>query len=52
MVITAENVARKHGITLEEQHEIVLRRYAQYQQAIENDYAFQKRYMTLPFPVP
>ena len=52
MVITAENVARKHGITLEEQHEIVLRRYAQYQQAIENDHAFQKRYMTLPFPVP
>jgi len=52
MVQTAENVAKKHGITLEQQHEVVLQRLEQYQQAIADDYAFQKRYMTLPFEVP
>ena len=49
---TAENVARKYGIGAAEQHEVVLRRYAQYQDALADDHAFQKRYMTLPFPVP
>jgi len=52
MLETAENVARKYQITTEEQHDIVLRRYAQYQDAIAGDRAFQKRYMTLPFSVP
>jgi len=52
MVTTAENVARKHGIGTAEQHEVVLRREAQYREAIANDSAFHKRFMTLPFEVP
>jgi len=52
MVQTAENVAKKHNITLEQQHELVLQRVAQYQQATADDYAFHKRYMTLPFDIP
>lgn len=52
MVETAENVARKHQIPTVKQHEIVLRRQEQYRQALANDRAFQKRYMTLPFAVP
>jgi acetyl-CoA acetyltransferase family protein len=52
MLKTAENVARKHGITTGQQHEVVLRRYEQYQEALANDHAFQKRYMSLPFEVP
>ncbi len=52
MVQTAENVAAKHQITTAEQHEVVLRREAQYRKALADDYAFHKRYMTLPFQVP
>jgi len=52
MVQTAENVAAKYGISTEEQHELVLQRYAQYQAALADDCSFQKRYMTLPFDVP
>ena len=52
MVDTAENVARKHGISTEEQHELVLHRQAQYQDAVADENAFQKRYMTIPFDVP
>lgn len=52
MVQTAENVAAKHQITTAEQHDVVLRREAQYRQALADDYAFHKRYMTLPFEVP
>lgn len=52
MVATAENVARKYGIDTEAQHALVLRRHAQYADALADDRAFQKRYMTLPFPVP
>lgn len=52
MVTTAENVAKKHGIGTAEQHEVVLRREAQYREAIANDSAFHKRFMTLPFEVP
>ena len=52
MLQTAENVAAKHGITTAEQHEVVLMRAAQYQAALADDRAFQKRYMTLPFEVP
>jgi acetyl-CoA acetyltransferase family protein len=48
MVKTAENVAREVGITKEECDAVVLRRYEQYMMALENDRAFQKRYM---FPV-
>lgn len=52
MVITAENVSRKHGFTTEQQHEVVLKRQEQYENSCADDYAFQKRYMTLPFAVP
>lgn len=52
MTQTAENVAKKHGITTEEQHELVLMRQEQYGDALADERAFQKRYMTLPFEVP
>jgi len=52
MVVTAENCATRWTISTEEQHEVTLRRYEQYQQALANDHAFQKGYMTLPFEVP
>lgn len=45
MVDTAENVARRAGIGTEEQHELVIHRHAQYQQALAGDRAFQRRYM-------
>jgi acetyl-CoA acetyltransferase len=48
MIQTAENVARDAGLTREQADEVVLRRYEQYNDAIANDRAFQKRYM---FPV-
>ena len=49
---TAENVARKHGIGIAEQHALVLRREAQYADALTDDAAFLRRFMTLPFEVP
>jgi acetyl-CoA acetyltransferase len=52
MLQTAENVAAKHSISTAEQHEVVLRRHAQYEDALADDRAFQKRYMDLPFAVP
>lgn len=52
MLDTAENVARKHGISTQEQHDLVLCRQEQYAEALANERAFQKRYMTLPFEVP
>lgn len=52
MIQTAENVAAEHGITTAEQHELVLTRYEQYQEALANDAAFLKRFMDLPFSVP
>jgi acetyl-CoA acetyltransferase family protein len=52
MVTTAENVAKKSGITTAEQHEVVLLRYSQYEAATADDHAFHKRYMSLPFDVP
>ena len=48
MVQTAENVAKDIGTTKEECDEVTLRRYEQYQDALADDRAFQKRYM---FPV-
>ena len=45
MIETAENVAARFGISTEEQNELTLRRYAQYQDALANDRQFQKRYM-------
>jgi acetyl-CoA acetyltransferase len=52
MLSTAENVAQKHGIGTAEQHEVVLRREAQYREALADDSAFHRRFMTLPFEVP
>jgi acetyl-CoA acetyltransferase family protein len=52
MLQTAENVAAKHQITTARQHEVVLLREKQYGEALADDCAFQKRYMTLPFEVP
>ncbi|MBW1720650.1 MAG: thiolase family protein [Deltaproteobacteria bacterium] len=48
MVQTAENVAKLIGATKEQADEVTLRRYEQYQDALADDRAFQKRYM---FPV-
>jgi acetyl-CoA acetyltransferase family protein len=48
MVQTAENVARDIAVTKEECDAATLRRYEQYQDALADDRAFQKRYM---FPV-
>ncbi len=45
MVDTAENVAMRYQITTAEQHDVVLRRYEQYRDALANDRAFQRRYM-------
>lgn len=52
MIVTAENVATKYGVSTSEQHDVVLMREAQYQRACDDSHAFQKRYMQLPFPVP
>ena len=48
MVQTAENVAKEIGITKEECDAVVLRRFQQFQEALANDRAFQKRYMFPP----
>jgi acetyl-CoA acetyltransferase family protein len=45
MIDTAENVAAKFGVSTSQQHEVKLARHAQYQQALANDRAFQRRYM-------
>jgi acetyl-CoA acetyltransferase len=50
MLATAENVAAKHGISTDAQHAVVLRREAQYQDALAS--GFHRRFMTLPFEVP
>lgn len=52
MLQTAENVAAKHGIGTAQQHELVLRREEQYRMSLENDSAFLRRFMSLPFEVP
>ena len=51
MIETAENVAREEGFSTEAQHEVVLLRHAQYQQALEDGAAFQRRYMVSPVEV-
>ena len=45
MIETGENVARRFGITTQQQHDVVLQRYAQYQRSLADDRAFQRRYM-------
>jgi acetyl-CoA acetyltransferase family protein len=51
MLETAENVAREEEISTEEQHEVVLMRHAQYQDALKDDAAFHRRYMVTPIEV-
>jgi len=45
MLETGENVARRYGIDTGEQHAVKLHRYGQYQAALADDRAFQRRYM-------
>jgi acetyl-CoA acetyltransferase len=45
MLDTAENVAREAKVSRTEQEEMTLLRYRQYDDAIANDRAFQRRYM-------
>ena len=52
MLATAENVAKRHGFSTAEQHEVVLRREQQYRESLADGAAFLKRFMTLPFEVP
>ena len=52
MVDTAENVAKKFNISTEEQHDLTAYRYEQYQAALADDRAFQKRFMAADFNVP
>jgi acetyl-CoA acetyltransferase family protein len=52
MVDTAENCARDWQISTQEQHELAARRYDQYRDALKDDKAFLRRFMTLPFAVP
>lgn len=52
MVTTAENVAKRFGIETDEQHDLVIQRNAQYQDALADDRAFQKRYMPAVLEIP
>lgn len=51
MIETAENVAQKEEITTQEQNEVVLLRHRQYQDALKDGSAFQRRYMVTPLEV-
>jgi len=51
MIETAENVAREAGITREEQDEMTLLRYRQYDDALKDDAAFLRRFMVIPIEV-
>lgn len=51
MIQTAENVAREAGISKEQQDEMMLLRYSQYQDALKDDAAFHRRYMVTPLEV-
>lgn len=51
MIETAENVAQEAAITKEEQDEMALLRYRQYDDALKDDAAFLRRFMVLPIEV-
>jgi len=51
MIETAENVAREAGITKEEQDEVTLLRYNQYQDALKDNGAFLHRFLVVPIDV-
>jgi len=45
MIQTAENVAKEHGVTREQNDDVAARRYEQYGDALADDGAFHKRFM-------
>lgn len=45
MIQTAENVAKEHNVTREQNDEVAARRYEQYAAALADDGAFHKRFM-------
>jgi acetyl-CoA acetyltransferase family protein len=51
MIATAEHVCEEEGISRQEQDEVTLLRYEQYQQALADNRAFQRRYM-VPAGIP
>lgn len=51
MIETAENVAKEVGISKEEQDEVALLRYYQYQDALKDNSAFLHRFMVVPIDV-
>lgn len=51
MIETAEKVAQEAGITKEEQDEVTLMRYNQYQEALKDNSAFLNRFMVVPIEV-
>jgi acetyl-CoA acetyltransferase family protein len=51
MIETAENVAKEVGISKEEQDEVTLMRYNQYQDALKDNSAFLNRFMVVPLDV-
>ncbi|MBN1222794.1 MAG: thiolase family protein [Candidatus Aminicenantes bacterium] len=51
MIETAEKVAKELGITREEQDDVTLLRYTQYQDALKDNSAFLHRYMVVPIEV-
>lgn len=51
MIETAENVATEVGISKEEQDEVALIRYNQYQDALKDNSAFLNRFMVVPIDV-
>ncbi|MFB0564243.1 MAG: thiolase family protein [Candidatus Aminicenantaceae bacterium] len=51
MIETAENAAEEAGISKEEQDEVALIRYNQYQDALKDNSAFLHRFMVVPIDV-
>lgn len=51
MLQTAENVAKTAGIDRVAQEDVALMRYEQYQDALKDDSAFLRKFMTLPLEV-
>lgn len=51
MIETGENVAQEAGITKEEQDEMMLLRYRQYDDALKDDAAFLRGFMVAPIEV-
>lgn len=50
-IVTAENTAKEHGISRDEQDEVALLRYEQYTADRRNGGGFRKRYMVAPLEV-